>query len=313
MTPVFLILGFLDSGKTTFITDTLKDDEFTEGKETLLIRCEDGEVEYDPEMLRERKVTMVTVENEEDFTPTFLMGCVKNYKVERVVIEWNGTWNVGQMLDRGLPRRWELSQIISLCDAQTFEAYLQNMRQMMNEQVQYSELVIFNKCTKETKRNTFKKLVRTMNRRAQVVFEAQEGEEAGYDDPIALPYDMNADVIEIGDDDYGTFYLDAMENLNNYVGKTVRFLSMIYRGKDIPKGCFVPGRFAMTCCAADIAFIGFPCTGNQANYFNTRDWAYVTCEIEAKYLEEFQDIAPSLILKKIEPAKKPEDHVIMMN
>ncbi len=312
MTPLFLILGFLGSGKTTFIRDTLMDDDFTEGKSTLLIVCEEGEVEYDREELAKRKVTIVQVENEEDFKPLFMMDCVKKYPVDRVMVEWNGTWSVSRILEQGFPRRWELAQIITVADATTFEVYMSNMRQMMNEIVQFSELVIFNKCNANTKRNTLKKLVRTLNRRAQTVFEAAEGEENGYDDEIELPYDMKADVIEIEDDDYGLFYLDVLDNLQNYVGKKVRFLAMIYRGKETPKGTFVPGRFAMTCCAADIAFIGFLCYGDAVAY-KTRDWVHVTCEVQSKYLDEYEGEGPVYKLIRIEPAKKPEDHVVMMN
>ncbi len=314
MIPVFLILGFLDSGKTTFIKDTLNDDEFTMGEKSLLIVCEEGEVEYDKDELARRQVTMVQVENEEDFNPTFLMELARaNNKVKRIVIEWNGTWSVSRILEQGFPRRWELAQMITLADAGTFEAYMANMRQMMNEVIAYTELIIFNKCTAETKRNTFKKLVRTLNRRAQCVFEPLDGQEAGFDDAIDLPYDMNADVIEIADDDYGIFYLDCLDNLQHYVGKTVKFLAMVYRGKETPKGTFVPGRFAMTCCAEDMAFIGFLCHGDQAYVYKTKDWVTVTCEIRAEYQKEYEGEGPVYYLKKIEPAKRPDDHVIMMN
>ncbi len=312
MIPVFLITGFLDAGKTTFINDTLMDDDFTEGKSSLLIVCEEGETEYDKEKLSSRGVTVVTVENEEDFNPHFMMDCVKNYKAERVMIEWNGTWSMSKLLETGFPRKWELAQIISIADATTFETYMANMRQMMNECVQYAELVIFNKCNASTKRNTLRKLVRTVSRRAQCVFEAADGENAGYDDEIPLPYDMNAEVIDIPDDDYGIFYLDMFDNLQNYVGKKVRFLAMIYRGKETPRGTFVPGRFAMTCCANDISFIGFLCYGDAVAY-KTRDWAYVTCSVRSENRPEYEGEGPVYDLVKIEPAKKPEDHVIMMN
>ncbi len=312
MTPVYLILGFLDAGKSTFIRDTLMDDQFTEGKSTLLIQCEEGEVEYDEAELAKKKVTIVKVENEEDFNASFLSECSKKYNVARVMIEFNGTWSVAKVLDRGMPRKWEFAQIITIADGQTFEGYMANMRQIMNEQIQYTELVIFNKCTARTKKNTFRKLVRTLNRRAQCVFEAAEGEEAGFDDEIQLPYDMNADVIDISDDDYGIFYLDCIDDTKKYVGKTVRFLAMIYRGKETPKGTFVPGRFAMTCCAADIAFIGFICYGDAVAY-KTKDWARVTCEVQSEYRPEYEGMGPVFKLKAIEPAEKPEDHVVYMN
>jgi hypothetical protein len=311
MTPVFLILGFLDAGKTTFIHDTLADKDFTEGRPTLLIVCEDGEVEYDDKELAGEKVTIIRVEKEEDFNPRFMMDCVKNYKVDRVMIEWNGTWSVQKLLDTGFPRRWELSQIITIADAGTFETYMANMRQMMNEMIAFTELVIFNKCVSTTKRNTLKKLVRTLNRRAQCVFEALDGETAGYDDEVPLPYDLNAEICDIPDDDYGIFYLDVLDNIDKYVGKTVRFLAMVYRGKETPKGTFVPGRFAMTCCAADIAFIGFLCYGDTQ--FKTRDWVKVTCKIEKQYLPEYEGDGPVYRLVSAEPATRPQEHVITMN
>ena len=47
ITPVFLINGFLEAGKTEFLSFTMEQDYFrTEGK-TLLIVCEEGDTEYD--------------------------------------------------------------------------------------------------------------------------------------------------------------------------------------------------------------------------------------------------------------------------
>lgn len=312
MVPVYLILGFLDSGKTTFLRDTLQDSEFLNGERTTLLLCEEGEEEYDASALAAKNVTVVTVESEEALTPAFLMEIKRNQRPERVMIEFNGTWSVSKFLEMGLPSRWEIAQMITMVDASTFEAYMNNMRQMMVEQLSFTELVIFNRCTAQTKKNSFRKSVRVLNRRAQVVYESADGED-GVEDEIELPYDMNAPVIEIEDDDYGTFYMDALDDPKKYEGKTVSFTAMIYRGKEIPKGTFVPGRFAMTCCAEDIAFVGFLCKGEQANYFKTREWAKITARIQCEYYKEYGGEGPVLYLQKIEPAKKPEDHVVYMN
>ena len=312
MVPVYLITGFLDSGKTTFLRDTLQDSEFLDGEKTLLILCEEGEEEYDEAALAERNVTIVSVDSEAEFSPSFLKNCQKTYAPERVMIEFNGTWSVSRILDQGFPNRWELAQMITTVDASTFEAYMSNMRQMMMEQIAYTELVIFNRCSAETKKNSFRKQSRTMNRRAQVVYESADGED-GVEDEVELPYDMEAPIIDIEDDDYGIFYLDALDAPEKYAGKTVRFTAMVYRGKETPKGSFVPGRFAMTCCAEDIAFIGFLCKGEQANYFKTREWVKVTAQIKTEYNKEYGGEGPVLYLKNIEPAKKPEEHLIYMN
>lgn len=312
MVPVYLITGFLDSGKTTFLKDTLQESEFLSGEKVLLILCEEGEEEYDEVELAGRNVSIISVDNEEDFTPAFLKECQKTYSPQIVMIEFNGTWSVSKILEQGFPNRWELAQMITTVDASTFEAYLNNMRQMMMEQISYTELVIFNRCNAETKKNTIRKQVRAMNRRAQVVYESENGED-GIDDEIELPYDIEAPVIDIEDDDYGIFYLDALDAPEKYVGKTVRFTAMVYRGKETPKGAFVPGRFAMTCCADDIAFIGFICKGEQANYFKMREWVKVTAQVKCEYYKEYGGDGPVLYLKNIEPAKKPEEHLIYMN
>lgn len=310
--PVYLITGFLDSGKTTFLRDTLQDSEFLDGEKTVLLLCEEGEEEYDNDILAEKNVTVLTVENEEDLNPRFLMDIKKTYKPEKVMIEFNGTWSVARLLENGFPNGWELAQMITTVDAGTFETYMNNMRQMMMEQISSTELVIFNRCTAETKKNSFRKAIKTFNRRAQVVYEALDGED-GIDDEVELPYDMEAELIEIEDDDYGIFYLDALDDPQKYVGKTVSFTAMVYRSKELPKGTFVPGRFAMTCCADDITFIGFLCKGEQANYFKMREWVKVTAVIQCEYYKEYEGEGPVLYLKKIEPAKKPEDHLIYMN
>lgn len=311
--PVYLITGFLDSGKTTFLKDTLQDSEFLDGEEkTVLILCEEGEEEYDMDILKEKNVTVLTVEEEEDLNPRFLMDIKKNYKPEKVMIEFNGTWSTSKLLETGFPGGWELAQTITTVDATTFEAYMSNMRQMMVEQIGPTELVIFNRCTAETKKNSFRKAVKTFNRRAQVVYEALDGED-GVEDEIELPYNMDAPVIEIEDDDYGIFYLDALDDPKKYEGKKVQFTAMVYRGKELPKGTFVPGRFAMTCCADDITFIGFLCKGEQANYFKMREWVKVTANIKCEYYKEYEGVGPVLYLEKIELTKKPEEHLLYMN
>lgn len=312
-TPVYLITGFLDSGKTTFLRDTLQDSEFLDGNEkSVLILCEEGEEEYDTDILAKKQVTVLTVGKEEELSPRFLMDIKKTYKPEKVMIEFNGTWSVSKLLENGFPSGWELAQTITTVDATTFEAYMNNMRQMMMEQIGSTELVIFNRCTATTKKNSFRKAVKTFNRRAQVVYEAQDGED-GVEDEIELPYNLDAPVVEIEDDDYGIFYLDALDDPKKYEGKTVRFTAMVYRGKELPKGTFVPGRFAMTCCADDITFIGFLCKGEQANYFKMREWVKVTAKIKCEYYKEYEGEGPVLYLEKIELTKKPEEHLLYMN
>ena len=45
--PVYLFTGFLESGKTTFIKETLGDPRFNNGQRTLILLCEEGETELE--------------------------------------------------------------------------------------------------------------------------------------------------------------------------------------------------------------------------------------------------------------------------
>ena len=40
--PVFVVNGFLESGKTVFCMDTIEDEYFSDGEDTLIIACEEG-------------------------------------------------------------------------------------------------------------------------------------------------------------------------------------------------------------------------------------------------------------------------------
>ena len=69
---VYLMTGFLDSGKTQFLKFTLQQDYFQIDGKTLLILCEEGEEEYNPmEMLR-YGVVIEKIEDQEDLTEEYL-------------------------------------------------------------------------------------------------------------------------------------------------------------------------------------------------------------------------------------------------
>ena len=88
MKPVYIINGFLESGKTEFITYTLSQPYFQIRGKTLLIVCEEGEVEYEEVLLRKSRTVMEVIDEEENFTPENLIELEKKYKPERIVIQW---------------------------------------------------------------------------------------------------------------------------------------------------------------------------------------------------------------------------------
>ena len=169
--PVYMVNGFLESGKTSFIQETLSDPYFSDGGKTLLIACEEGEEEYDLHILESYDTVLVNVEEKEDFTPEFLEECRKKYKPTQVMIEYNGMWGMQLFREMQLPRGWFPAQGITLVDAGTFDLYMQNMKSLFMDMAQDSDLVIFNRCVEGTKAGSYKRNIRAVNPRAQVEFE----------------------------------------------------------------------------------------------------------------------------------------------
>ena len=59
VTPVFVCTGFLDSGKTTLVKETLMEQDWIEPGLTLLILCEEGEEEYYKEYLDSKEMAQL--------------------------------------------------------------------------------------------------------------------------------------------------------------------------------------------------------------------------------------------------------------
>ena len=310
--PVYLITGFLESGKTSFINETIADPEFSAGERTLLICCEEGEVEYDLDFLKSKRVSLVTIEDKEELTSDFLKKCNAKYKPQRVMIEYNGMWDFDAIFDLAVPRGWITAQIITTVDATTFNVYVNNMRSIMSNQMSESDLIIFNRCDEDTDRLMFRRNVKLLNRRAQLIYEDKQGNIMGEMKEI-LPFDINADVIDIVDDDYGIWYLDASENPMKYEGKTVKIKGMVYRPSGIDGTQFVTGRYAMTCCADDMAFVGFICDYDFSDKLEQKQWVEVTARIKNEYHPGYQSEGPILYVEEINKASEPEEAIVYFN
>lgn len=311
--PVYLFTGFMDSGKTTLICQTLLQNDFGEGSKTLLIACEDGDEEYEEEALKKANIDLVMLKESEEFTETALKKLNDAYHPDQVFIEYNGTWEMAVFLDTSMPKDWVLIQSLATVDASTFEVYLANMRTMMMEQLFLADVVIFNRCDDDTPKGKFRRTVKAKNRKAQIVYERADGT-IDENDMEELPYDLDADVIEISDMDYGIFYLDAMDEPKKYEGKKVRFLALVYRPENkLKKGVLIPGRFAMTCCVEDITFIGFKCKSEKASQIPHKSWITITAELKVEFAMEYKGKGPVLYALDMQKAEAPEDELVYFN
>ena len=306
MKPVYVINGFLESGKTEFIVYTLDQPYFQVKGRTLLLLCEEGEIEYEEALLKRSKTTVELIGREEDFNPSHLIELEKKYKPERIIIEYNGMWNYKNMK---LPWHWSVEQQVTTIDASTFPMYFNNMKSLLAEMIRKSELIIFNRCDGVEDLNSYKRNVKAINQKAEIVFEDANGEvdEIMEED---LPYDLNSEVIELDEQGYGIWYLDSLDHLERYIGKKVRFTAMVLKPEGFPKGFFVPGRMAMTCCAEDMAFLGFACAYDQADALTNKQWIKVTAVVKKEYFADYNGEGPVLGAISVEQSKAPKEEVI---
>ena len=306
MIPVFMINGFLESGKSEFISYTIGQPYFATRGRTLLIVCEEGEVEYDAKLLKKSRTDMVLIEEKEDFSVANLMELEKKYKPERIIIEYNGMWNYKELQ---LPIHWQIEQQITTIDASTFTMYYTNMKSLLAEMVRKSEMIIFNRCDGIEDLSNFKRNMKAVNPQAEIIFEDANGEinEILEED---LPFDINAPVIELNDMGFGVWYIDMMENIGRYLGKTVEFTAMVYKPDKFPKGYFVPGRMAMTCCADDMAFLGYACKFDGANELQQKEWVKVRATVNLEKFAGYKGDGPVLHAVSVTKTEKPKEEVI---
>ena len=305
MKPVYVINGFLESGKTEFICYTLAQPYFQIKGRTLLIVCEEGEVEYDEKLLARSRTDMVVIDEEEDFNTSHLIELEKKYRPERIIIEYNGMWNFKNMK---LPWHWTVEQQITTVDASTFPMYFTNMKSLLAEMIRKSEMIIFNRCDGVEDLSVYKRNVKAINQQADIIFEDSQGEvnQIFEDD---LPYNLNDPIIELDNQGYGIWYLDSLDNLDRYIGKTIQFTAMVLKPKEFPKGFFIPGRMAMTCCAEDMAFLGFACEYEKADTLTEKQWVKVTAKVAKEGFSVYEGDGPVLKAISVEGTKAAKEPV----
>jgi len=304
--PVYLVTGFLDSGKTNFINGVLTDG-FARQDRTLLICCEEGEEEYDPKALD--NVTVVAVEEESDLTCSCLKEMEKQYRPRQVLIEYNGMWQMERLYREVLPANWVLYQIMTFVEASTFELYAKNMGQLMMEKITNADLLVFNRATPELRDALRKRNLRMVNRRADIYFENVDGSSEDYLTGDECPFDLSQDVIDVPDDDFGVWYVDVMDHPDRYAGKKVHMKLLMCHSKNYP-GVHCPGRFAMVCCENDVQFLGLVAKGMGLGDYKNRDWVEVTALMAVEKHDAYKGKGPVMHVISIAPCQKPAQDVV---
>lgn len=306
--PVYAFTGFLDSGKTKFIQETLEDPRFNAGERTLLLVFEEGEEEYDFSAYPHKNVYLEVLD-QRTVTSGELKALAKKYKAQRVVAELNGMELVGDLYSR-FPDNWVVAQEVMFADSTTFTAYNANMRNLMMDKLMGGQMVVFNRLEPGADTSGLHKLVRAANRRMDILYDYLDGTTAFDDIEDPLPFDVDAPVIEVKDGDYALWYRDVTEETQKYHGKKVRFKAQVAMLRREKENMFAPGRFVMTCCADDIQFCGVPCKYEMARELKSRSWVTVTAEISAEKHYLYQgELGPVLKALTVEPAEPAAEEV----
>lgn len=310
--PIYLITGFLESGKTSFLSFTLSQDYFYIDGKTLLILCEEGEEEYDMETLKMSNTVVEVIEKEEDFTTERLTAMEIIHQPERVIIEYNGMWLVSKFEQMQKPDGWGVEQQITCVDASTFQMYMANMKSIFMDMVRNTDMVIFNRCKEDDPLPTYRRGIKVANQRAEIIFEDEEGE---LDDIFQdeMPFDIDAPVIDILPEDYGIWFVDAMDHPERYVGKTVHFKGRALRPRGMGSKFFVPGRTAMTCCADDTTFLGYVCKSSYAPKLKEGQWVDVTAKVALENRMEYQGEGIVLYADHVEPCEPLQEEMVYFN
>lgn len=302
--PIFIVNGLLESGKTTLIKEIIENNVSYQAGTTLLVVCEEGETEYEERWLKEYEVQIAYVSKEADLTPEFLMALDEQYQPVQIVLEYNSFYNMDEL---AFPEYMPVYQQVTLIDASTFGIFFNNMKQIFNNLVKFSSLVIFNRCDGIKDLSLYRRQIRALNQECQIGFEGKNGQLTSMLDED-LPYDITKDSIILEDEDYPTWYIDVFDNYEKYQGKTIRFKTFV---RDILEDSIVVGRNVMTCCENDIQFLGYE-VQNVDLLLGIGDCIFLECMVKREYSKIAEEEVVMLDAKKVSKLPKEEDKVLSL-
>ena len=299
---VYVFAGFLEGGKTSYIRSLLSGPDVSRDMKPLVLQTEEGIEELDP--IPGLRMTVRQITELEEITPERLWELEDESDCNTILLELNGMWQEEDIFAR-FPENWIPFRKFVLADAGTFLTYNANMRALAADKLRDATVVIFNRCTEKTDRLGLHKVVRAASRQVPIFFADEDGREVPDDIPDELPYDLNADIVEIADRDYAEWERDISEEPEKYDGKVLRLHGFVVKSRDKRPGHFGFGRQVMTCCEADIAFLGFPALCAPESQPVSGSWIELTARVELE--KRGSDVLPVLMAVTCDKAEKPEN------
>lgn len=301
--PVFVVNGFLDSGKTSFIQNAIVGDPKMGDERVLIICCEEGELEYDS---LSDNVFVHVIDEKEEVVGDVLFKLDEKHKPTYVIIEFNGMWGMQTLYGTPKPDSWRLVDQITVINAETLEGYFANMKSIFADMLRSSTTVFVNRCTREDNFKLYRDNIKRCAPRAEILYLSDE--EGVMDIMLEedLPYSLNDKVISLNDDSFVVWYIDMTDNPDRYIGRTVEYAAQVVRPGYFRNGYFLAGNMVMTCCEDDMQFFGFLCKCDAATGIEDGDYVRVRAEVRYEYSPEYGEKVPVLYAKRVTPVQMPK-------
>ena len=305
--PVFIINGFLDAGKTSFIESTITKDNFFQKGRTLYIALEEGEEEISSITLERYNVDKITFSSQEEFSLENLKEAVEDYDPSRIVIEMNFMFDMTKI---EFPNYFQIAQIITLIDGVTFPIYFQNMRQKFVDVIKTSDIVCFTKLKSRESLDFFQTSLRLVNSTCMYCLIDEDGNYLMDAFRKVLPYYLDDKIINIKDEDFGTFYIDTFDSRDDYLNKVVSFNGWVVITKGLKDDEFIIGRKVISCCSNDMQFYGFVARNKLGIDLKHDSWANIVAKITVEFNEEYNEDEIVLIVDSIKVIDVIKDPIL---
>ena len=305
--PVYIFTGFLDSGKTTSIKNTLKDPRFTENEKTLILCFEQGDIEYDNNFLKSTN-SYVEYLDFKDLTPDLVKKLDDKYKPDRVFVELNGMDNGVDFFRKGMIKGLDVAQVLTTIDGSKFKVNMNNLKQFFYNHIAISELAIINRSDNQDLRY-FRNNLKGINQRVQILYEDSNG---NVTNKINDNYFDVTKPLVINDGDFGIWYMDALDNPSKYDNADIT-INGYYVKKDIEnKNVLAFGRKAMVCCSNDLQDILFPVFAKKQDGLKINEFYQLHGKIKNVNTQD-GNVLCVLYLEDFKVHKEPDDNLVYFN
>lgn len=158
---VEIVTGLLESGKTTFINELVKN-TLVDGENLIIIQCEVGNQAIDKSILSNKQVLVKQYDPQELITKKSLKYIIAIHKPHRIIIEHNGSRKLEELLilldKKELAKICRVATIYNIIDANTFDLYINNMVDIMLDGIYNSNLILLNN-TENIEKETLKRII----------------------------------------------------------------------------------------------------------------------------------------------------------